>query len=174
MARRKTLTDDGVAALKPRTKRYTHRDPELASHYIRVTPSGVKSFVVVVRDRDGRQRWETIGTYPAYTIDAARKRAAEIIRAVREGKSTPESFEAVAANFMKLHCEARGLRSLDEYRYQIKRMEHEWTGREFKSIGRGDVAKLLDKVEAKSGQRQANLTLASFQLDGELVLGQRR
>ena len=63
---------------------------------------------------------------------------------------------------MKLHCEAKGLRSLDEYRYQIGRMEHEWTGRDFKSLGRGDVSKLLDKVETKSGQRQANLTLAVF------------
>ena len=63
---------------------------------------------------------------------------------------------------MKLHCEAKGLRSLDEYRYQIKRMEHEWAGRDFKSLGRGDVSKLLDKVETKSGQRQANLTLAVF------------
>ena len=63
---------------------------------------------------------------------------------------------------MKLHCEAKGLRSLAEYRYQITRMEHEWTGREFKSIGRGDLSKLLDKVEIKSGQRQASLTLAVF------------
>ena len=162
MARRKTLTDDGVEALKPRSKRYAHPDPELASHYIRVTPSGAKSFVVVTRDRDNRQRWITIGPYPAYTIDAARKRASETIRAIREGKSTPESFEAVSANFMKLHCEAKGLRSLDEYRYQIRRMEHEWTGRDFKSLGRGDVSKLLDNVETKSGQRQANLTLAVF------------
>ena len=63
---------------------------------------------------------------------------------------------------MKLHCEAKGLRSLDEYRYQIGRMENEWTGRDFKSLGRGDLSKLLDKVETKSGQRQANLTLAVF------------
>ena len=63
---------------------------------------------------------------------------------------------------MKLHCEAEGLRSIYEYRFQINRMEHEWTGRDFKSLGRGDVSKLLDKVETKSGQRQANLTLAVF------------
>ena len=162
MARRKILTDDGVAKLPVKGSRYAFPDPELPMHYIRVTPSGAKSFVVVTRDRDNRQRWLTIGPHPAYTIDAARKRASETIRAIREGKSTPESFETVSANFMKLHCEAKGLRSLDEYRYQIKRMEHEWTGREFKSIGRGDVSKLLDKVEAKSGPRQADLTLAVF------------
>ena len=162
MARRKILTDDGVAKLPVKGSRYAFPDPELPMHYIRVTPSGAKSFVVVTRDRDNRQRWLTIGPHPAYTIDAARKRASETIRAIREGKSTPESFETVSANFMKLHCEAKGLRSLDEYRYQIGRMEHEWTGRDFKSLGRGDVSKLLDKVETKSGQRQANLTLAVF------------
>ena len=128
MARRKTLTDDGVLALKPRAKRYAHPDPALASHYVRVTPSGAKSFVVVVRDRDGRQRWETIGSYPASTIEAARKRAGEIIRAIREGKSTPELFEAVAAKFMKLHCEARGLRSIYAIKLLLRDMAHEWTG----------------------------------------------
>src|SRR4030095_10437279 len=92
MARRKTLTDDGVAALKPKLKRYAHPDPELPSHYIRVTPSGSKSFIVVVRDRDGNQKWETIGKWPAYPIEAARRRASEIIRARREGRSAPKSF----------------------------------------------------------------------------------
>src|SRR5262245_428280 len=106
MARRKTFNDDGVANLKPRGKRYAFPDPEMASHYVRVTPSGAKSFVVVVRDKDGRQRWITIGTPPAYNIAQARKRAGEIIRSVREGKDEPESFEHVSASWRKLHCEA--------------------------------------------------------------------
>ena len=120
MARRKRLTDEGVAALRPQAKRYAFPDPEMPMHYVRVTPNDTKSFVVVVRDRDNRQRWITIGSPPVYNIEGARKRAGEILRAVREGKSEPDSFEAVAANFMKLHCEAKGLRSLDEYRYQIE------------------------------------------------------
>jgi integrase len=162
MARRKTLTDDGVAGLPAKRKRYAHPDPELPMHYIRVTPSGAKSFVVVSRDRNNRQRWITIGSPPAYNIEAARKRAGEIIRAVREGKTEPDAFEAVAANFIKLHCESRGLRSIVEYKRLIGRMEHEWTGREFKSLGRADVSKMLDKVEAQSGPRQATLVLAIF------------
>ena len=162
MARRKKLSDDGVKALSPKSKRYAHPDPELACHYIRVTPTGAKSFVVVVRDKEGRQRWETIGTYPAYTIDASRKRAVEILRAVREGKSAPESFEGVAAKWRELHCEARGLRSLDEIDRQIKRISREWTGRPFVGIGRGDIARLLDKLEQQNGQRQANYALQVF------------
>jgi integrase len=162
MARRKLLTDAGVAALKPRSKRYAHPDPELPSHYIRVTPSGSKSFIVVVRDREGNQKWETIGKFPAYPIEAARKRAGEIIRARREGRSAPESFEVVSSKWMDLHCKARGLRSVDGINRLLQLMLREWTGRQFASIGRGDVTKLLDKIEEKNGRHQANYCLAIF------------
>ena len=46
---RKTLTDKGVAALKPRPQRYAYPDPELRGHYVRVQPSGAKAFVTVAR-----------------------------------------------------------------------------------------------------------------------------
>jgi integrase len=162
MARRKILTDDGVSKLPAKRSRYAFPDPELASHYVRVTPSGSKSFVVVVRDRDGRQRWQTIGSFPAYPINEARKRAGEIIRATREGKFTPESFEAVSSKWMDLHCKARGLRSISGIGRLLQFMLQEWTGRQFASIGRGDVTRLLDKIEAKHGRRQANYCLAIF------------
>ena len=36
MTRRRYLTDEGVARLQPREKRYIHADPELIGHYVRV------------------------------------------------------------------------------------------------------------------------------------------
>jgi hypothetical protein len=42
---RRTLTDKGVAGLKPRAERYAMPDPQMTGHYIRVQPSGAKSFV---------------------------------------------------------------------------------------------------------------------------------
>jgi integrase len=162
MARRKTLTDDGVLKLPAKRMRYAFPDPEMPGHYVRVMPTGRRSFAAVVRDRDGRQRWITIGSSPAYNIEQARKRAGEIIRAVREGKAEPDSFERVAAKWRELHCEARKLRSLSDIDRQLKRMAHEWTGREFTSIGRGDIAKLLDKIESQSGSRQATYCLQIF------------
>jgi hypothetical protein len=42
---RRTMTDKGVAALKPRAQRYAVGDPELRGHWIRVQPSGAKSYV---------------------------------------------------------------------------------------------------------------------------------
>ena len=61
MPRRKSLSDLGVAALKPRASRYAEPDPELRGHYVRVHPSGAKSFVAVARDPNGKQVWATIG-----------------------------------------------------------------------------------------------------------------
>jgi len=45
---RKTMTDKGVAALKPRSSPYP--DPQMVNHYIRVRESGSKSFVCQARD----------------------------------------------------------------------------------------------------------------------------
>ena len=41
---RKTLTDRGVVALKPRPTRYHFPDPQMTGHYVRVLPSGSKTF----------------------------------------------------------------------------------------------------------------------------------
>jgi integrase len=161
MGRRKTFTDNDVAKLKPRRKRYNFPDPETPSLYIRVTPGGAKSFCVVYRKGDS-QKWVTIGSPPTYNIDLARKRAGEILRSAREGKSEPDSFERTADQWRKLHCEARKLRSLSEIDRHLKRMKDAWTGRAFNTVGRGDVAKLLDKIETKNGARQATYCLQVF------------
>ena len=162
MGRRRTLTDEGVAKLPAKRMRYAHPDPEMPGHYIRVTPSGEKSFVAVVREREGKQRWLTIGKPGPYSIKLARKRAAELIRAIKEGKTEPDSFEAVASKWRELHCVARGLRSLSEIDRHLARMNRAWTGRLFADIGRGDVAKLLDNIESRNGPRQATYCLQVF------------
>ena len=55
---RRIMTDAGVAALKPKAARYAFPDPELNAHYVRVTPTGSKSFVVAVRNpTTGKQVW---------------------------------------------------------------------------------------------------------------------
>ena len=84
---RKRLSDRGVAALTPRAKAYSHSDPELAGHYIRVQPSGTRSFAAVASNPDGKQVWTTIGRADAMTIKQAREQAREIIRRVRGGLS---------------------------------------------------------------------------------------
>src|SRR5262245_23881606 len=91
---RKTLTDKGVVALKPRAVRYAIPDPELRGHYIRVQPSGAKSFVTVARSPIGKQVWTTIAACEVMDIAEARERAREAIKRVRAGLPAVEPQSA--------------------------------------------------------------------------------
>jgi integrase len=164
MSNRRTLSDRAVAALRPMAQRYAMPDPELRGHYVRVTPSGAKSFVTVARSPDGRQVWTTLGPCDVMSIAEARERARETIRRVRAGmpalEAKAETFGDVAQNWIRRHVEPNGLRS----RKQIEQLlaNHVlplWRDREFISIRRSDVAALLDDVEDNHSPRQADAVL---------------
>jgi integrase len=161
---RKTLSDKGVAALKPRPKRYAHPDPELSGHYIRVTPSGAKSFAVVTRDPAGKQVWITFGPSDRMTIATARELARAAITRVRAGlpavEAKTESFADIVANWRERHVEKNGLRSQSEIvRLLDRHVLPHWRHREFTAIKRSDIAALLDEVEDDHGARQADYCL---------------
>ncbi|MGO9701437.1 MAG: tyrosine-type recombinase/integrase [Xanthobacteraceae bacterium] len=161
---RKTLTDRGVAALKPRPQRYAFPDPQLTGHYVRVQPSGSKTFVTVACSRSGKQIWTTIGASDVLTIDEARERAREVIKRVRSGlpavEPAADSFAVIAANWLQRHVEPNGLRSAKEIvRLLDRHILPAWRDREFISIRRSDVAALLDHVEDNHGARQADYCL---------------
>ena len=167
MAKRKTLTDNMVAKLKPGPKRLTLSDPELRGHYVRVTPTGAKSYVAVARDPGGKQIWATIGGADVLTITEAREKARVALQRIKAGQSAfeppppkPDSFKAVAENWMQRHVKAKGLRS----EYEITRILNKHVfpvlqDRDFETIKRSDVTKLLDMVEDGSGPRQADTVL---------------
>ena len=113
MTRRKSLSDIGVASLKPRTKRYAEPDPALPGHYIRVQPSGSKSYVAVALDPRGKQVWATLGATTLFGIAEAREKAREAIKAIKAGedRSGPQSFQAVSEQWLKRHVDAKGLRT---------------------------------------------------------------
>lgn len=158
---RKTFTDRTVAALKPKAKAYTVPDPGCVGLYVRVLPTGSKSFTVVARDPRRKQKWVTVGNAAHLDVETARCRARELIVAIKEGRDTagPESFAAVSEEWFKRHAEK--LISVKAIRgYFIRYFLPEWAGREFRGIRRGDVTKLLDDIEDKSGTASADHALA--------------
>jgi integrase len=165
---RKTLTDKGVAGLKPRASRYAFPDPELRGHYVRVQPSGAKSFVTVARDPYGTQIWTTIGGADVLGIEEARDQAREAIKRVHQGlpaiksrPARPDTFKDVAENWLKRHVAAKGLRSEREIKRTLgKYVYPRWQDRDFIGIRRSDVAKLLDEIEDQHGSRMADMVLA--------------
>jgi integrase len=60
------------------------RDEELTGFAVRVTAKGAKSFVLHYTVM-GRERRMTIGSWPAWTVAAARERAKELKRQVEQG-----------------------------------------------------------------------------------------
>jgi integrase len=160
---RKTLTDKSVAAIKPRDKLYAQPDPQLPGHYIRVSPTGGKSFVAVTRDPNGKQKWVTVGKAHLIGIDEARQKARDVINRVKGGQRVegPESFQEVANEWLKRHVEAKGVISASAYRGHFRNhILPAWAGREFESIRRGDVAALLDTVVDNAGPVAADRVLA--------------
>jgi integrase len=166
--RKKTLTDRIVANLKPRAARYSVPDPGQLGLYVRVQPTGAKSFVAVTPDPHGRQIWATIGTAGVLKLDEAREKARAAIGRIKEGLTPFEqpspraaTFEDVAAQWLKRHVKAKRLRT----EYGIRRMldRHvlpKWKAKAFVAIRRSDVAELLDGIEDRSGARQADQVLA--------------
>ena len=171
MARRKTLTDNMIAKLKPGPKRRTIPDPEMRGHYIRVTPTGAKTYCAVGRDLDGKQRWATIGLADHLTIAEAREGARGAIKrinhinawepTVEPPPTKPDSFQAVGENYLERHVRAKGLRSQSEIERILETQVYPaWKDREFVSIRRGDVTKLLDTLQDASGPSAADHALA--------------
>lgn len=161
---RKTLTDKGVAAIKPRPQRYAFPDPELTGHYVRIQPSGAKAFIAVARSPAGKQIWTHIGAADVMGIDEARGRAREAIKRVRAGRpaieAKPDTFGDVAANWRKRHVEAKGLRTAREINRLLgSHVLPRWHNRVFTDIRRSEVAALLDHVEDNHGAYAADAVL---------------
>jgi integrase len=158
------MTDKGVAKLKRRRKRYAKPDPELRGHWIRVQPSGTKSFWTVARDPKQKQVWTYVGPADAMTIEEARAKARTILNRVRAGlpaiEAKGETFDAVIADWRKRYVEDRKMRTGDKMLSLINRhISTELRSRVFTEIHREDVTALLDKVQDENGAPVADKVL---------------
>ena len=153
------LTEKRVASLKPRPKLYVQPDPQVPGHYVRVMPSGVKSYVTIARDPRGKQVWTTLGKTTELTLDRAREEARKALQRVR--RTGPMCFEVVAEEWLKRHVDAKGLRSDYEYRRMLaKHVLPLWANREIETIRRQDVASLSGLVEDEHGTRTSDKVLS--------------
>ncbi len=118
----------------------------------------------MARSPSGKQVWTTIGAADALGIEDARKQAREAITRVRAGlpaiAARAATFGDVAASWRKRHVEANGLRTASSIgRLLGNHVLPAWREREFTGIRRSDITALLDKIEDRSGARQADVVL---------------
>lgn len=161
MAKR-TLTDRMIKAHKS-TKRESIADSEIPGLYVRCTPNGVKTFWVVARDPNHKQEWVNIGNAAEMGIAEAREAAIVERKRIKSGarRGGLESFADVAAEWVKRHLEANGVITAEnKKRYLRNHILPAWGGRDFRSIKRSDVAKLMDDVSDTAGLAAADECLS--------------
>lgn len=77
-------------------KNVQHRDAEVRGLSLLVTKAGTKSFVLNY-SAGGRERRMTIGSFPSWSIEAARERAKELRRKIESGEDPLEAKQQRAA-----------------------------------------------------------------------------
>lgn len=93
MTKRMTLTRAAVEAAKPQEKHYRIHDAKLPALFVRVLPSGVKTWYVTW----GRNKERAIGKWPGVTVEAARVQAAALlVEADTNGAPGKKSTSTVA------------------------------------------------------------------------------
>jgi integrase len=164
------ISDLGVKALKPRTKRY--EKPIGNGLYVVVQPGGRKSYAVRYRFA-GKTRKLTLPG--GLSLAAARKAAADALYQVDQCNNDPalarqrqkqqqrladaDTFAAVAANYFRR--DGRALRSAERRRRTLDRHVIPVLGdRPVGEIKRSEIVRLLDQVEETAGPSAADDVLA--------------
>ena len=97
-------------SLPAEEKRDTYHDTKTPGLQLRVTSSGTKTFSVYRRLKSGEPVRETLGRFPAMTVEQARKAAAAVIAKIEEGCDPTEvkrairkeeTFEELFTDFIK-------------------------------------------------------------------------
>lgn len=130
-------------------------DASLPGFALRVSASGIKSFVVFCRV-SGRLRRVTLGRWPALSLARAREKAGKAVEAAERGidpvglrraarEATADSVPAVAAEWLKR--DQADNRSYGEVKRVMERdVLPRWKHRNIRSITRRDALELLDKI----------------------------
>jgi integrase len=164
------FTDRSVAALRASPTRvdYMCSDAKLRGFGLRVYPSGVKTWFVRYT-KDGALRRFNLGTYPGVTLKAARTRAETTIgrlargedpQAERSEQRSAATFGDLAASYLELHAKQKKRTWKEDLRILNHDLLPAWRRLPAASIGRREIATLLDRIVERGAPTMANRTRA--------------
>jgi integrase len=168
---RQILTDVACRTAPPRTGRIEFADMRQAGLELRITAKGARTFSFRFRHPHSRKTLRApIGTYPATSLEAARKRARKMAAQVEAGINPIEArdleretaptrtFAALAARYLKEHAERhKRPRSAEEDRRNFAlHVLPKWSRRDFRTIRRADVIELIESIVSDGKHTTAN------------------
>ncbi len=168
MARR--LTDKKIRSLTPpKTGRLVVADVAVEGLSLRITPKGARSWLVRYRLRRQGQRGAVLGPYPIIRLADARRRAAAIVAAAKNGIDLLEEEAKQAEALRRAKARAKLIRDIsDEFLRSCEKLKsHRQRESYMKNhvlpaigdrvvgdIRRADIVELLDELERGRKLRQ--------------------
>lgn len=157
---------DNLPNAKP-GKRPMYHDDKVKGLSLRITDRGVKSFFVRQRT-NGTPRMNTLGRYPAMTIDQARDTARKVLNSFSAGINPRDEkrdknthsirLNQVMDNYITSRNKNLKQKTIDDYRILFNGFLSEWKNKELNSITRDMVEKKHILIGKKSIYR-ANGTM---------------
>ena len=147
------LTQARINALKPRNSVRNLRDGALKGFGVRVLPSGAKRFFIHSQT-DGRRIWKIIGDADTLSLDEARRRAKDVLVAIRRRDEAPAlcdetRFESVAEEVFRNYGRNWKPRTLKVNRDYLRNQILPWfEGRQIAAITRADVQRWFASLRA--------------------------
>lgn len=133
------------------------RDDEVSGFGLCVHPSGARAFFLDYRIA-GRRRYLTIGSWPDWSVTAAREKAKELKRRVDSGDDPLDKRKAAREaatvkqmidHYIDEHLPTLSARNASDQTSMLRKLvEPEWGARKAADITETDVAKLLAKIAA--------------------------
>jgi hypothetical protein len=162
----KRLTERIVKAAEIGTRKYVVFDDDCPGFGLCVYESGRKGFVLIYR-MGGQQKRFTIGTWPAWSVIAARDEAKALKREIDRGEDpldarkahrTAPTVKELAERYIEEHLpKLAKTNASDQISMLQKLVLPEWKGRMVADITPTDVDRLLTKISAGRA-RPAKLT----------------
>jgi integrase len=161
------LTDALVRSLKPDPERqFEVWDARISGFGLRVSPSGTKSFVLLLRQQ-GRLRRLTLGRYPDLSLAEARSKAFEAKGMAASGldpkprqeppeKKADHRFVSVVGDFIERHAK-RKTRSWEQTRQILNREFVAILGkRDIGAVEKRDISRILEQIVERGSPSAAN------------------
>ena len=160
------LTTRTVADAGPRDRRYIVWDEELTGFGVRVSPSGLRSFIVQYRAGEGGRRAAShktvLGHYPDLSPARARARAREVLRTAAEWRANAEgdappipTLRRAFEGYLRSRPDIAG-RTRAQYRRLLERHAPQWLDRRLDELGRKDVEQRFVALSQDTGPSVAN------------------